>query len=48
MDEEIMCEYCGWTGDSTMLESETDHPEDKTFNLCPDCGSADGITDIED
>ena len=43
MDEEIICNNCGWTGDTTMLVSETDAIEDPC-NKCPDCGS----TDIED
>ena len=47
MEEEIMCENCGWTGEDSMLESKTDHIDDNTFNRCPDCGS-DEITDIED
>ena len=41
MEEEIICEKCGWTGDSTMLVSK------RGFNYCPHCGS-DKITEIED
>jgi predicted RNA-binding Zn-ribbon protein involved in translation (DUF1610 family) len=47
MDEEIQCNNCGWTGDSTMLVSKTDALDDRDFNYCPDCGS-DDIEDIED
>jgi len=47
MDEEIQCNNCGWTGDSTMLVSKTDSLDDRDFNYCPDCGS-DDIEDIED
>ena len=46
MDEEIICNDCGWTGDSTMLESATDHQSDQNFSHCPDCGGTD-IEDIE-
>ena len=45
MEEEIRCNNCDWTGDSTMLVSETDAIEDPS-NKCPDCGSED-IEDFE-
>lgn len=43
MEEELICNNCGWTGDHTMLVSLTESLDDP-FNRCPDCGS----TDIED
>lgn len=46
MDEEIVCNNCNWTGDSTMLVSKTEHLDDRDFNFCPDCGS-DDIEDLE-
>ena len=45
MCEEIQCNNCGWTGDNTMLVSETEDYDDPC-NKCPDCGS-DDIEDIE-
>ena len=45
MDEEIQCNNCGWTGDTTMLVSKTEDLEDRDY-FCPDCGS-DDIEDIE-
>lgn len=47
MDEEITCIDCGWTGDTTMLESKTDDLKDRDFKYCPDCGS-EKIEDIEE
>lgn len=47
MEEEIKCNNCDWSGDSTMLESKTEELEDVDFKYCPDCGS-DDIEDIED
>lgn len=54
MEEEIICNNCGWTGCSTMLEcseEDFDNPaisaQDPKFNLCPDCQS-DDIEDIDD
>ena len=44
MDEEIQCNECGWTGDTTMLVSKTEDLEDRDFSYCPECGS----NDIED
>ena len=44
IEEEIVCNNCGWTGSSVMLVCETDAPDDRYFNYCPDCGSG----DIED
>lgn len=45
MEEELICNNCGWTGDSTMLVSETELINDPCC-LCPDCGS-DDIEDFE-
>lgn len=46
--EEIICNKCDWSGDSTMLEcSDEDfisNNEGVKFDRCPDCGSK----DIED
>lgn len=43
--EELICNDCEWTGDSTMLEcTEEDFKSDKEdvlFNRCPDCGGED-------
>ena len=47
MEEEIQCNDCFWTGDATMLVTETAAPDDLDFKNCPDCGS-DDIEDIED
>ena len=47
MEEEWICNNCGWTGDSTMLESKTDNQKELDFNYCPDCGSED-IEDLTD
>lgn len=46
MDEEIRCNDCDWTGDSSELVSETSGLDDPC-NICPTCGSAD-IEDLED
>ena len=46
MEEELICNDCGWTGDSTMLESETDNKADTNYNYCPDCGS-ENLEDIK-
>ena len=46
MEEKIICNKCGWTGDSTMLVCKTDDIDDNDFKYCPDCGSSD-IEDIE-
>lgn len=46
-DDEIQCNYCGWTGDVTMLVSKTESLEDVDFVYCPDCES-DDIEDIEE
>lgn len=43
MEPELICNECGWVGDSTMLVSETEDINDPCV-LCPDCGS----NDIED
>ena len=43
-DPEIQCNYCGWQGDSSELESKTEKLDDRVFIYCPDCGS----NDIED
>lgn len=43
MEEELICHVCGWTGDVTMLVSETS-AADGPCNQCPDCGGE----DIED
>ena len=40
MEDELICNNCGWTGDSTMLTSQTDDIEDTEYG-CPDCGSMD-------
>lgn len=45
--EELICNECGWTGDTAMLVSKTDEPEDRNFIYCPYCGS-DDIEYIED
>lgn len=39
MEEEIICNNCGWTGDTLMLVTRTDDLDDKDFNYCPECGS---------
>ena len=46
MEDEIECIDCGWTGDSTMLESKTESLFDLDFNYCPDC-SGNNIEDRE-
>ena len=46
MDEEIMCNNCGWTGDPSKLVSETWDLDDPC-NKCPDFGSAD-MEDVDD
>lgn len=40
----LICEYCGWSGDSSELVALTDDLEDRDFTHCPRC---DG-TDFED
>lgn len=45
MEEEIICNNCGWVGDTTMLVSLTDALDDPC-DKCPDCGSSD-IEDFE-
>lgn len=46
MEEEIICNNCGWTGDSTMLVSKTGCINDNNYCYCPNCGS-DDIEDFE-
>ena len=45
MEDEIICNNCGWVGDSTMLISKTDELDDPCI-LCPHCNS-DDIDDFE-
>lgn len=45
MEEEIICNDCGWIGDSTMLVSDTERLDDPCIK-CPECGS-DDIEDFE-
>lgn len=47
MEEELVCNNCGWTGDSTMLVSLTDDIEDEDYNYCPECESGD-LEDLEE
>ena len=52
-EPEIECEDCGWQGDISELHcSDEDDKSRKpvseiSFNLCPDCGSA-NIVDYDD
>lgn len=43
MEEELICNTCGWVGDLTMLVSSSDRLDDPC-DKCPECGS----NDIED
>lgn len=47
MDNEIICNNCGWSGDSTQLVSKTEALDDRDFSYCPECGSCD-IEDMTD
>lgn len=46
MEEEIICNECGWCGDPSELVSLTDDVNDMDFIYCPDCGSSD-IEDLD-
>lgn len=45
--DEIICNECGWIGDTTMLVSASDNLNDRDFIYCPDCWS-DDIKDIDE
>jgi hypothetical protein len=53
MMDEIEC-TCGWSGYvEELVCSEDDDKSDKRvedikFNVCPQCGESEGITDIEE
>ena len=56
MEPEIECTECGWQGDRSELVCSDDDArivtgksvDDISFNICPDCGSADTFEDYED
>ena len=38
---EIECNECGWRGQKSALDQQTDASSGKTLTFCPDCGGSD-------